>query len=57
MEKLDLAFTKINSSLEGLNLAENFSDTSQELEKIKKDLEEINKKNADLKQAAMDVAN
>lgn len=57
MEKLDLAFTKINSGLEGLNLAENFSDTSQELEKIKKDLAEINKKNADLKKAAMDVAN
>lgn len=56
VEKLDLAFSKIGSELDGVNLSENFSDTSKELERIKKEIDEINKKNADLKKAAMDVA-
>lgn len=56
IEKLDLAFSKIGSQLDGLNITENFSDTSKELEKIKRQINEIVKKNADLKKSAMDVA-
>ena len=54
-EKLDLAFSKIGSELNDLNVAENFSKTSPELERIQKELKEIEDKNKDLKKTALEL--